>query len=195
MLTAEILKPLAGLSSWEVAKRLNLSQSCVYRAMRKFGLPLQSPKSSRKKFCQNCEQQISSNNHKFCGHKCHAEFELKLWTKSWLARTLPKDQETSQRTKLALIQLHGNRCQNCGWCEVNPTTGKIPVQLEHKDGDFQNNHPDNVSLLCPNCHSLTPTFGALNRGNGRWSRTGMHLVTVRDSGSPGGTRTPDVTCL
>ena len=28
-------------------------------------------------------------------------------------------------------------------------------------------HIENLKILCPNCHSLTPTFGALNKGNGR----------------------------
>jgi hypothetical protein len=30
-----------------------------------------------------------------------------------------------------------------------------------------NNKEENLILLCPNCHSLTSTFGSLNIGNGR----------------------------
>lgn len=29
---------------------------------------------------------------------------------------------------------------------------------------------NNLILLCPNCHSLTPTYKALNKGNGRHNR-------------------------
>jgi 5-methylcytosine-specific restriction endonuclease McrA len=56
---------------------------------------------------------------------------------------------------------------DCGWCEINPITNKVPIQLEHIDGNSENNSLDNLKILCPNCHSLTPTFGALNKGNGR----------------------------
>ena len=59
---------------------------------------------------------------------------------------------------------------DCGWCRVHPVTGKVPIELEHIDGNSLNNSPDNVKLLCPNCHSLTSTYKALNMGKGRHSR-------------------------
>ncbi len=34
-------------------------------------------------------------------------------------------------------------------------------------GDVATNRPENLRLLCPNCHALTDTFGALNRGKGK----------------------------
>jgi 5-methylcytosine-specific restriction endonuclease McrA len=58
----------------------------------------------------------------------------------------------------------------CDWNKVNETTGKVPIQLEHIDGHSENNTLSNLKLLCPNCHSLTSTFGALNKGNGRKKR-------------------------
>jgi predicted restriction endonuclease len=72
--------------------------------------------------------------------------------------------------KKYLIYKYGNKCMKCGWAEVNPTSGKIPIELEHIDGNSENNDLTNVLLLCPNCHSLTPTFRALNKGNGRHKR-------------------------
>jgi hypothetical protein len=42
--------------------------------------------------------------------------------------------------------------------------------LEHKDGNSENHNLNNLELLCPNHHSLTPTYGALNKGNGRTKR-------------------------
>ena len=58
----------------------------------------------------------------------------------------------------------------CGWSERNPITKKVPIQMEHIDGNSENNSIENLELLCPNCHSLTPTFGALNKGRGRKNR-------------------------
>ena len=58
----------------------------------------------------------------------------------------------------------------CGWCEINKYSGNVPIELEHIDGNSENNSLENLKLLCPNCHSLTPTYKALNTGNGRHSR-------------------------
>jgi hypothetical protein len=55
-------------------------------------------------------------------------------------------------------------------------TGRIPIELEHVDGDYRNNSYENVLLLCPNCHSLTDTFRALNKGNGREFRRKASLA-------------------
>jgi 5-methylcytosine-specific restriction endonuclease McrA len=58
----------------------------------------------------------------------------------------------------------------CGWCEINPKSGNVPIDLDHIDGNSTNNNFENVRLLCPNCHSLTPTYKALNYGNGKHNR-------------------------
>ena len=41
---------------------------------------------------------------------------------------------------------------------------------DHIDGDWRNNVENNLRLICPNCDSLTSTYAALNRGNGRKNR-------------------------
>jgi len=72
--------------------------------------------------------------------------------------------------KALLVKKYGRRCMECGWDKVNPKSGKCPVELEHIDGNSENNDESNLKLLCPNCHSLTPTYKALNKGYGRYSR-------------------------
>ena len=47
---------------------------------------------------------------------------------------------------------------------------KESLELEHIDGNAYNNSESNLSLLCPNCHSQTPTYKAKNKGNGRVER-------------------------
>ncbi len=63
-----------------------------------------------------------------------------------------------------------NKCCLCGWSEINTQTGLVPLVADHIDGKWQNNREENLRLLCPNCDSLTSTFGNLNRGNGRPNR-------------------------
>ena len=53
---------------------------------------------------------------------------------------------------------------------MNPYTGKIPLEVDHIDGDYTNNNENNLTLLCPNCHSLTPTYKGANSGRGRKTR-------------------------
>ncbi len=72
--------------------------------------------------------------------------------------------------KKYLIHKHGEECMECGWGETNPYSSKVPIELEHIDGDGSNNSLDNLKLLCPNCHSLTPTYKSLNIGKGRHKR-------------------------
>jgi Zn finger protein HypA/HybF involved in hydrogenase expression len=64
-----------------------------------------------------------------------------------------------------------DRIYNCNNCGISNWNNKpISLELEHKDGNYKNNSPENIELLCPNCHSQTPTFKGKNKGNGRYKR-------------------------
>lgn len=58
------------------------------------------------------------------------------------------------------------KCEICSWSGVNPISKKQAVQIDHIDGNSRNNHISNLRIICPNCHSLTPTYAVLNKGNG-----------------------------
>ena len=60
--------------------------------------------------------------------------------------------------------------QNFIYGKKNEYTNKIPLQIHHVDGNCINNTEDNLMLLCPNCHSLTNTFGNLNKNSKRNNR-------------------------
>jgi hypothetical protein len=40
---------------------------------------------------------------------------------------------------------------------------KLSLQLEHKNGINNDNRLENISFLCPNCHSQTPTYAGKSR--------------------------------
>lgn len=66
------------------------------------------------------------------------------------------------RRKLIAEGYKEHRCEGCGhatW-EGRP----IPLELDHVDGDRTNNRLENLRLLCPNCHALTPTYRGRNIG-------------------------------
>jgi predicted HNH restriction endonuclease len=39
--------------------------------------------------------------------------------------------------------------------------------MDHIDGNSDNNTEENLRLICPNCHALTPSHKGRNRGRGR----------------------------
>lgn len=125
--------------------------------------------------CLNCGIETKRAVDKYCDNKCQHEHQYKVYVTSWLAGlkngvTL-KYGNISKYVRRYLIERDGEKCSLCGWCKVNPHTGKIPVEVDHVDGNWQNNSPDNLRFLCPNCHSLTPTYKARNKGKGRdWRR-------------------------
>ena len=115
--------------------------------------------------CIFCNKEIKSK--KYCSKECQFNNDRNIIFDKI------ENGDTSlyeKNYKKYLIHKHGESCMECGWSERNKKTGKVPIQLEHIDGHSENNKLDNLKLLCPNCHSLTETFGALNKGNGRKNR-------------------------
>lgn len=54
--------------------------------------------------------------------------------------------------------------RKCYCCDRTEWLSKpIPLELEHKNGNNIDNRIDNLSLLCPNCHALTPTYRGKNK--------------------------------
>lgn len=69
-------------------------------------------------------------------------------------------QSTKLRKRLLREGLLKPLCSNCGATEW--LGQPIPLELDHLDGDKNNNRIDNLRLICPNCHALTPTYRGKN---------------------------------
>ena len=104
--------------------------------------------------CLHCL--VETLNPKFCSNQCQRLHELEIRIQSG---------SFSSRTARRFLLLQSPFCFVCGlneWCSKPLVLG-----LDHIDGDGRNNSLENLRLLCPNCHSQTPTFKGKNRGNGR----------------------------
>lgn len=125
--------------------------------------------------CRQCSGPVTARNAVFCSSKCQQEWQHRMTLGLWLAGKISghtKRFTVSNTVRRWLIEQRGEQCWECGWATRHTITGLVPLTVDHIDGNCSNTCPENLRLLCPNCHSLTPTYGALNRGNSHraWRR-------------------------
>ena len=131
-----------------------------------------NPKKPRV-LCLACGQEPEYAGYRYCSNVCQMEFQHQEYIEKWKAGEvsgLINIGVVSRHVKRYLREKFENKCCLCRWALVNPKTNKVPLVADHIDGNWQNNTEDNLRLLCPNCDSLSPTYAALNKGNGRRNR-------------------------
>lgn len=122
--------------------------------------------------CRNCNKEIKNKN-KYCSVKCQKEYEYMNFIKKWKegeTSGMRGEYQLSMHIKTYLLEKYNNQCARCGWGETNQYTEKIPLEIEHIDGNYKNNKEENLIVLCPNCHSLTSTYKGANYNHGRKTR-------------------------
>lgn len=123
-------------------------------------------KKSKDKFCKNCGKELDSRHKIYCSQECQYNFEQNNYIERWkqgLENGLSGKYGVSDRIRKYLMDKNDCKCEKCGWGEIHPITGNVPLQIHHIDGDATNNNEENLQLLCPNCHCLTENYGALNK--------------------------------
>jgi len=115
--------------------------------------------------CTNCSidfEHGSSSTGKYCSNACQRDYEWKQ------RKILILEGKGKHRAVKRYLLEQGHRCNKCKNSEWNGEP--IPLDLEHIDGNSDNNNLNNVELLCCNCHAQTPTYKNKNKGNGRHER-------------------------
>lgn len=125
--------------------------------------------------CFNCGENFKEKHQKkFCSGKCQQEFQSKEYITNWKSGLINGcnngvTKGLSKFIKKYIFEKFNNTCSCCGQSGVW-NNKPLKLQIEHIDGNSENNTENNLTLLCPNCHTQTPTFGAKNKGNGRYWR-------------------------
>lgn len=130
-------------------------------------------KNKIKKICLNCNTLlVTRNSSKYCSSKCQSEYQYNSYIKKWKNGEVDgmRGDGISLYIRRYIFEKFNNKCTVCGWSKVNQYTGTIPLTIDHIDGNSSHNKEENLNLLCPSCHSLTPTYCGLNRGRGRTNR-------------------------
>lgn len=122
-----------------------------------------------KNICQHCGELTS--NPRFCSTSCQKAYRAERAEEDWLEGRIPGwTGATVQLKKLVKRYLHrtrGTACEVCGWDERHPVDGAVLTEIDHIDGNAKNCSPENLRILCPNCHSKTPTHRARNKNSQR----------------------------
>lgn len=122
--------------------------------------------------CLACSKQLKRKISKYCSNKCQAQWQYKVYIDLWKSGKVDGNRGVNTRNvsnhlKRYLIEINGEHCSLCFWKVKHPITQRVPLEIDHINGDSEDNRNENLRLICPNCHSLSINFRNLNKGKGR----------------------------
>jgi predicted transcriptional regulator len=121
-----------------------------------------SIKIKLQKTCKNCNKELNKRT-VFCNNECYRDHYNNIQLEKIKNGEL-KDTNRSTIKRLLILE-RGHKCEICKNTEWNGK--KIPITLDHIDGNSENNLESNFRLICPNCDAQLPTYKGGNKGNGR----------------------------
>lgn len=124
-------------------------------------------------YCKKTFKRTRGSVGKFCSNECQRKFQLEnkinLWKQGKLSG-MKGAYGIADFIRNYLLKKANYKCELCGWGQKNPYTNKYTLEIHHIDGNYKNNTEDNLQVLCPNCHSMTPNYKNAGNHEGRKGR-------------------------
>ena len=155
---------------FEKSRQLNGHKS-IHRVGGRYSVSRIKPKDIIEHPCLNCKKMFIHSHrtlNMYCSNSCQQIHAKRQRIENWLKTGTFSAISVTDWVKNYLYEIRGKNCEICSTGYWNGV--QLPLECDHIDGNSENNHIDNLRLICPNCHSLTPTFKGKNKGNGRKHR-------------------------
>lgn len=143
----------------EIELNIAIKNSTSFRqALEKLGV---SPKGGNYRTIKKAINDFSIDISHFKGQSWRKDliFNPKRPIEQYLSNEYPI-QSYKLKKRLISENIFKEICSSCfseTWLQQ-----KIPLELDHIDGNHLNNNLDNLRLLCPNCHALTLNYRGKN---------------------------------
>lgn len=147
--TSEVLAPIVA------------SQTSLHGVLRVLGLKLTGgSQASIKRLIE--KYQLNTSHFLGQGHGKGRSPSNRLSWEAVLTHTDRDYRVSPSRIRRAMLE--SGIKEECSNCFLGPEWHgtHLRLQIDHKDGNFQNNRKENLRFLCPNCHSQTDNFGVQN---------------------------------
>jgi 5-methylcytosine-specific restriction endonuclease McrA len=137
---------------------------CEYRCGQKANFILKNGKHCCSKSSNSCiEVRKNNSNKQKVRHREGRAYKIPKEvsdrgreTRKKFLLSLPFEKQGRRHKREIILKEQGGKCLICG---LNEWLGKsLVLELDHIDGNNNNDIRENLRLLCPNCHSQTDTW-------------------------------------
>lgn len=120
--------------------------------------------------CRVCENKVKSG-YTYCSEhaKDYKKYQSRAKVEKWIKGEWSGGSQygLSDTIRFYLLEKAEYKCTKCGFGANHPDDGKTILEINHINGDGVDHSPNNLEVLCPNCHALTSSYRARNKGRGR----------------------------